>query len=84
MVASCLCQRCRGCIPSWKIALLTVAIKEQSSVMGSRTFCLASKLKLSNARITTKVLWCFQVGGSSNERSPGSTAVEGWPSIGKT
>ena len=31
-----------------------------------------------------KGLWCFQVGGSSNERSPGSSAVEGWPSIGKT
>jgi hypothetical protein len=42
------------------------------------------KIEIVKRRITTKVLWCFQVGGSSNERSSGATAVEGWPSIGKT
>jgi Transposase DDE domain len=66
-----LLRRCSGRIPSWKSSLQTAATKEQSSAVGLRMFCLASKLKLSDVRLTAKVLWCSHAVGSSNEPSPG-------------
>jgi hypothetical protein len=47
----------------------------RGATLRNGSVCLASKLKLSNAWITTKVLWCFHVGGGSNQSGP--TALEG-------
>jgi putative transposase len=35
-----------GCIPSWRSSLLTVAIKEQSSAIGSRTLLPGLKIEI--------------------------------------
>jgi len=71
-------------VPSWKSSLRMAATKEPSSVVGWRILCLASKLKLSDVRLTAKVLWCSHAVGLSNAHRLAEPAVAGWPRNGTT
>ena len=62
----------------------TAPIKGRSSPTRSPKSCLGSRSRSSNDPIKRKASSRCPSAGSSSERSPGSTAAEDWPRIGRT
>ena len=83
MAASCCWQRCSVSFHSLRSCLPTAPIKGRSSATRSPKSCLASKPKSSNDPIRQKASCSCPSVGSSNARSPGSTAAAASPRTGK-
>src|SRR5271157_1620540 len=82
--ASCCSRRCSGCIPSCRRCSPMPAIREGNSTTRSRQPCLTFKRKSSSVQIRPRDSSCCPSAGLLSARWRGSTAVEGWPKIGKT
>src|SRR4029077_1651906 len=83
MAASCCLRQCSECILSCKRCSPTPAIRDRNSTTRCERYCHTSKRRSSSVQIKRDLRYCPSA-GSSSVLSPGSTAAEGSPRIGRT
>ena len=83
MAASCCLRQCSECILSCKRCSPTPAIRDRNSTTRCERYCHTSKRRSSSVQIKRDLRSCPSA-GSSSVLSPGSTAAEGSPRIGRT